>query len=73
MSASCIVDASLATLTPAGQVEMGELEAQMLSHLLHGDARRAILKYHDAMVVDVGEAKAVVRVFANLHGIRFRI
>lgn len=53
-------------------METGELESQMLSYLLNGDTLRAILTYHDEMVVDVSEAKAVVRVLADLHGICLR-
>jgi hypothetical protein len=54
------------------QVDMRALEAQMLSHLAGGQTLQAILRYHDTMVVDVSEARAVVRILANLHGIRFR-
>ena len=72
MSTSCIVEPSFAVKAPAGQVEIAELESRMLSHLLDGNSRRAILTYHDAMVVDVREAKAVVRALADVHGIRLR-
>lgn len=72
MTTTCAVEVSFREQTSAGQVEMAELESQMLSHLLKGDTRRAILSYHDTMVVAVNEAKAVVRVLANMHGIRLR-
>ncbi len=55
-----------------GHVDMAILEAQMLSLLLSGDVRRAILAYHDAMAVDLTEARAVTKVLANMHGVRFR-
>lgn len=55
-----------------GHVDMPTLEAQMLSHLLNGDTRRAILTYHDEMVVDMAEARAVTKVLASVHGVRFR-
>ncbi len=72
MNTSCIVDASFAAQTPVGQVEFAELEGRMLSQLLNGNTRGAVLSYHDAMVVDVREAKAVVRALADVHGIRLR-
>ena len=56
----------------AGHIDMSTLEAQMLSHLLNGDMLRAILSYHDAMEVDVTEARAVAKVLAGMHGIRCR-